>query len=53
MGFGANLRADGGGLLPRFGKTGDRLVADTGLLSRIPGAHICGVFGVGEEKNPS
>jgi exosortase len=44
MGFGAHRRADGGGLLPRAGQAGDRLVADTRFLSRLPGAHFCGVL---------
>jgi hypothetical protein len=51
MAFSAHWRAFDGGLLARAGQTGARLVADTRLFPRFSGAHLCGLPGVGEEKD--
>ena len=53
MGLPDHRRAAGGGLLPRAGETGNRLVADTRFFSWVSGADLCRLPGVDQEANPS
>src|SRR5580692_4767221 len=51
LGIRPYLPAHSGSLLPGAGQAGTRLVRDSGLLTRLPGADLCRLLGVEQAKD--